>query len=336
MKYALLLTATLGLGATVGLPAPASTASPGTEIRHETDDSVMVVVPGTEFLMGTQGHHPDYPASPLKAGNLHPPDVLLARAYPAWTAPDERPQRTVRTASFAIDRYEVTNAQYRRFLEHVQKQGDDAFRHPEQPAGKDHTPRYWKNFNPLLANADYRALAQYGSADTFTADNKPVVGVDWFDAYAYAKWAGKRLPTEQEWELAARGTDGRLWPWGNEWKWGLANIGGEKFGGDVNARGREKDGYIYPAPVGSFPAGRSPYGCDDMAGNAAEWCADWYHPTPTAGQTGTLPAPGGAPQRVIRGGSSQNMASGVRCAVRYKHEPEFRSFTLGFRCAKDL
>ncbi len=308
------------------------------ELHHAADDSVMLAVPETAFLMGTDGAHPDFPARPLStAGGLHPPDLLLARAYPGWAVQDERPQRTVRVRAFAIDRYEVTNAQYRRFLEAVKAQGDQTWRHPDQPAGKDHTPRYWREYNPLLRNASYRALAQYGAPDLFTADNKPVVGVDWFDAYAYARWAGKRLPTEVEWELAARGTDGRLWPWGNVWKWGLANIGGEKFGSDVNAKGYEKDGFIYAAPVGSFAAGRSPYGCDDMAGNVAEWCADWYQPdiarqveqnSPRGPSTGT--------ERVIRGGSSQNMASAVRCAARARHEPEFRSFTLGFRCAKDL
>ena len=345
---AVLLAAALG-SAVLLHHRPAKTATPAAatvasfpviqpvEIRHAADDSVMMIVPAMDFTMGTANTHPDFPTKPLVGGELHPPDIPLARAYPAWALADERPARQIHLKAFAIDRYEVTNAQYRKFLTAVAKTGDAAYAHPDQPKGKDHAPRYWGNFNPLLKDPAYARLAQYGAPETFQADNKPVVGVDWFDAYAYAKWAGKRLPTEAEWELAARGPDGRLWPWGNNWKWGLCNIGGEKLARDVNSKGFEKDGYIYPAPVGSFPDGRSPFGCDDMAGNAAEWCADWYQAD--IGATGGADNPRGpasGTERAVRGGSSQNMPSGVRCAVRYHHEPEFRFFTLGFRCAKDL
>jgi len=320
--------------------APAVAATPTIvqpqEIRHGADNSVMVIVPATEFTMGTSDAHPDLPAKPLVGGDLRPPSVPLARAYAAWALVDERPAHQVRLKSFAIDRYEVTNAQYRKFLADVAQLGDERYRHPDQPKSKDHTPRYWRDFNPLLKDPAYARLAQF-SAETFTADNKPVVGVDWFDAYAYAKWAGKRLPTEAEWELAARGTDGRRWPWGDEWDWGLCNIGGEKLASDVNSKGREKDGFVYPAPVGSFPSGRSPFGCDDMAGNAAEWVADWYSvDTYATGSAGNPTGPATGTERTVRGGSSQNMPSGVRCAIRYHREPEFRFFTLGFRCAKDL
>ena len=306
------------------------------EIRHERDSSVMMVVPAATFLMGTADAHSDLPATPLVPGKVKPSEIKYARAWEGWALADERPQHLVTLRGFAIDRYEVTNEQYRKFLDAVKQQGDLAWAHPDQPKGKDHTPRYWRDFNPLLHDPAFSRLAQF-NAKTFTGEHTPVVGVDWFDAYAYAKWAGKRLPTEAEWELAARGTDGWRWPWGNDWQWGLCNVGGEKVGADVRVHGKEKDGYIYPAPVGSFPNGRSPYGCDDMAGNAAEWVADWY----AADQYRAVPVenpvgPAAGAERVVRGGSSQNLPSNARCAVRVHREPDFRSFTLGFRCAKDL
>ena len=246
----------------------------------------------------------------------------------SWCGPPggacrREPQRTLRLKGFALDRAEVTNARYRVFLEWIRRTGDHGRCHPQEAKGKDHTPRYWKDFNPLLKDPGYAATAPFSTA-TFRASENPVVGVDWLDAYAYSAWAGKRLPTEEEWEYACRGSDGRRWPWGNDWRWGLANAGGEKKGKDVSL---EKDGYIYPAPVGSFLKGRSPFGADDMAGNAAEWVADEY--------AGAAPADG-APLRSIRGGSSRNSASSVRCAKRFAREPGFRDFDLGFRCAKDL
>ncbi len=316
-----------------GRPAPQPIQP--VEILHPQDHSAMMVVPAMSFTMGSCETHPDLPAQPPGDKPLHPPDVLIARATPAWSQRDERPARQVKLKAFAIDRFEVTNEQYRRFLDEISRTRDHRRCHPAEPKNKDHTPRYWRDFNPLLKDAAYARTAPF-NAGTFTAGSKPVVGVDWFDAYAYAAWAGKRLPTEAEWELAARGNDARRWPWGNQWRWGLANIGGEKLGSDVSARGREKDGFISPAPVGSFAAGRSPFGCDDMAGNAAEWCADWYQrdyyqTAPAANPAG----PASGQYRVVRGGSSQNYHSQVRCDARAFHEPEFRTFTLGFRCAKD-
>ncbi len=305
------------------------------ELLHENDGSTMAVIPATEFRMGTEEPSPDSPKLPVANAPLRPKEVLLARSAQVWSHPEERPAHAVRLRSYAIDRYEVTNAQYRKFVNAVGRAGDHSLCHPDEPKGKDHTPRYWREFNPLLNDADHARTLPFGP-ETFRADDKPVVGVDWFDAFAYACWAGKRLPTEAEWELAARGPNRLRWPWGNDWAWGRANTGGEKRGMDVSARGHEKDGYIYAAPVGSFPEGRSPFGCDDMAGNVAEWCADWfdksyYKNAPKQDPKG--PADGSF--RAVRGGGSQNMPSSVRCAARDSHEPEFRTFTLGFRCAKD-
>jgi len=308
-----------------GEPASGSQPIPKrVEIVHEADGAAMMIVNATEFEMGTVESHPDLPVEPRGAEPLNPRDVLLARAEPGWRHTDERPRHRVRVGRFAIDRYEVTNARYRKFLEWIRQSADHGRCHPDEPQAKDHTPRYWTDFNPLLESAEYARTAPF-NRETFTADDKPVVGVDWFDAFAYAAWAGKRLPTEAEWELAARGRDGRRWPWGSDWEWGRANTGGEK-----------KDGYVYPAPVGSFPEGLGPYGCDDMAGNVAEWCADWYAEDYYEwAETRDPQGPPDGRSRVVRGGSSRSLPSSVRCAKRFSHEPEFRTFTLGFRCAKD-
>ena len=293
-------------------PAPAPAAAP----------EGMVPVPAAECALGETPDHPDLEPEAPGAKPLHPQHVLLYRADPAWRAPASKATGPVRSAAFFIDRVEVTNAQYRRFLD-APAARSHARCHPDEPAGKDHTPRYWRDFNPLLGDAAYRATAPF-SADTFRQPEGPVVGVDWFDAFAYAAWAGKRLPTEVEWERAARGCDGRRWPWGSTWAWGKANVGGEKRGVDVPGGGREKDGFIYPAPVGSFPEGASPSGALDMAGNVAEWVAEGY--------------PGEAPsrdERPLRGGSSRSSPSGVRSAARARRAPTWRAFDLGFRCARD-
>ena len=139
---------------------------------------------------------------------------------------DERPQRKVYLDGYWMYKTEVTVAQYRKFCEATNREMPEA---PEWGWKEDH----------------------------------PVVNVSWHDAVDYAKWAGASLPTEAQWEKAARGTDGRVFPWGNEWDAGAC----------ANSVSWSLKG---TKPVGSCPAGASPYGCVDMAGNAWEWCADWY------------------------------------------------------------
>jgi len=203
---------------------------------------------------------------------------------------------------FKIDITEVSNAQYKRFLKDLASESHE-FCHPQEPQSKDHTPRYFKEFRPrLFLSSVAHKLAPF-QLDTFRKDDHPVVGVDWWDAYAYARWAGKRLPTQIEWEKASRGPAGNLWPWGNVWNYKKSNTGGEKWG--------EKDGYIYSAPTTSFPAGASPYGCQNMGGNVAEWTQD--------GKTS--------------GGSSKSNPSEVCGSSSISRNPDFRSFSLGFRCA---
>lgn len=234
-------------------------------------------------------------------------------ALPMWMGDDDgpqdqRPRRRILVSPFYIDKTEVTNGQYAKFLAAITKTGDHGKCHPDEPPDKDHTPKHWKD--PELAKP-----------------NRPVVGVDWYDAYAYARWAGKRLPTEAEWERAARGCDGRLYPWGNVWDPAKGNFWGEA------------DGFDNTAPVGSFPDGQSPDGGRDMAGNVIEWCADWYAKDyyQTAPEVDP-PGPKAGTARVLRGigWGHADLPSNARCSYRDCYAPTGRSEVIGFRCAKDI
>jgi formylglycine-generating enzyme len=214
--------------------------------------------------------------------------------------------------SFYMDKYEVSNAQYAVFLKWVAKHSDKSVKHPDQMEGKDHTPRFWKRYRPKLFKKNGMAKLQHFNQQTFQKPDHPVVGVDWYDAYAYARWAGKRLPTEIEWELAAQGPKRNIWPWGNQWDFKRCNSGGYEWKG-------ERDGNIYVGPVTAYPKGASYYGCYNMAGNAWEWVQDLNQE-----------------KRVIKGGGSNSYPSSVRSSSRKLYEPSYKYFALGFRCAKDV
>ena len=219
---------------------------------------------------------------------------------------DERPRRKITTKGFWIDKYEVTNIQYQRFLEDTRIYGNK-WAHPNQPADKDHTPYH--------TYAWALRFSWVGGNPPKGMENDPVVLVDWFDAYAYAKWAGKRLPTENEWEIAARGGDGREYPWGNTFYLEKCNVGD------------------HPTRVGSFPEGASPWGVLDMAGNVAEWTSTAYEAR--AKDAYLYHGKYGLP--IIKGGSWDDTAKGCRSAARdVRRSPRYRSTTLGFRCVSDV
>jgi formylglycine-generating enzyme required for sulfatase activity/tRNA A-37 threonylcarbamoyl transferase component Bud32 len=189
--------------------------------------------------------------------------------------------------------------------------------------------------------AEYKAFAEATHRDMpkapkfnpkWTLENHPMVEVNWDDAVAYSAWAGGRLPTEAEWEYAARGGAGEtVFPWGNDASHDLANFGQGTSGTDEQGAAEGKDQWINTSPVASFaPNG---FNLFDMAGNASQWCADWYSPSyygkspdkdPTGPETGTL--------RIVRGGSWKSPARFIRTSFRGARAPEERGLTSGFRC----
>lgn len=193
--------------------------------------------------------------------------------------------RMVSVEAFYINKYEVTNKQYAKFTSETGHR----------------KPKFWED--PRL-----------------NAPNQPVVGVNWEDAQAYAAWTGKRLPTTNEWEKAARGTDSRLYPWGNHYDAARGNF---DDGGSMDG---STDGYaMTPAPVGNFRNGLSPYGLHDMAGNVWEWVIEHSEIT-------------GEEIYAIRGGSWTNGAGDTRTTVAYIYPAQCsdHSSSVGFRCAKDF
>ena len=203
---------------------------------------------------------------------------------------DEKPLHFVYTKAFFIDKYEISNQEYMEFI--------GATGHEK--------PIFWKD-------------------KTLSLPNHPVVGVSWRDAMAYAKWKGRRLPTEAEWEKSARGNDHRLWPWGGKFDKGF-------FFYYINIFG-EDDNYKKTAPVNYYESGASPFGLLNMSGNVWEWCLDWYdknfyHISPELNPQGPLDK---GIYKVLRGGSYLNNIDGVQVVRRSRNRPHIKNEIYGFR-----
>ena len=240
---------------------------------------LMALIPAGEFLMGA----------------VDDDDMGYTKSFR-----EERPQHVVYLDAFHIDVYQVTNAQYKKFVDAT-----------GQPA-----PNQWGDFN-------------------FNTPNQPVVGVSWFDAVAYAEWAGKRLPTEAEWEKAARGgLVNKRYPWGNEPPDGTqCNFKDRDVDTDILYDEAVNDGYRYTAAVGSYPT--NGYGLYDMAGNVFEWCADDRIDYTESSQYNPI-GPTNGPGRTVRGGGYLGPIFHVRCSRRGGSPTHIAASNTGFRCAASV
>lgn len=234
-------------------------------------------------------------------------------------APDERPARTIHLDVFEIDRYEVTNAQYQRFLLNTDTPSPRHWRGDEYPEGMD----------------DY-----------------PAVGMSWQQADDFCRWAGKRLPTEAEWEKACRGPGGAVYPWGDVWEPGLANNGFSRAQdwpsrldsawGNLQLPAANEE-FLGTYPVGSFPAGRSPYGVADLAGNVSEWVFDWYNWDGYGELPAANPVGLGPPWNHVLRGSAWFYLKGHHHLVPLRDRCSNRGSShsyddprVGFRCARSV
>jgi formylglycine-generating enzyme required for sulfatase activity len=267
----------------------------------------MVLVPAGGFSMGSTDA--DIDAAVAECGGCQA----------EWFA-DEKPQHEVFLDAFWIDRTEVTNAQYAAFLN---ERGNQTERGVQWMILEDEGCLIER------VGEQYRPKPGY--------ESHPAVLVTWFGARAYCEWAGKRLPSEAEWEKAARGTDRRVYPWGREFDCRLGNFDDEtQRQSYVVPGGPNCDGYDRIAPVGSYPDGASPYGALDMAGNVWEWTLSIYSGYPYNPRDGREDATAGD-ARVLRGGAWYALVGGrARCASRVSRGHDFSGVSLGLRCVSSV
>ncbi|MBL6706626.1 MAG: formylglycine-generating enzyme family protein [Planctomycetaceae bacterium] len=312
-----------------GAPLASLEILPATELTAEAEVAIssvgMVKIPGGTFLMGGKG-----------------PET--------WQQDGEGPVREVSVDSFLIDACAVSNEQFAKFVDatgyvteaerfgwsfvfqlHIPKKQREQLRQTKAVAGLE----WWL----AVSGASWKQPTGPNSNIDDILDH-PVVQVSWNDAQAYCRWAGKRLPTEAEWEYAARGgLEQTIWPWGNS----LLRSGKFRcniFQGDFPKKDTGKDGYKGTCPVDTFePNGYGLYNC---VGNVWEWCQDWFSPNFHQVRTDLKDNPTGPPsgtKRVQRGGSylcHDSYCNRYRLSARIGNTPDSSGGNLGFRCVRDL
>jgi formylglycine-generating enzyme required for sulfatase activity len=254
---------------------------------------VPVAVAGVLAAAAAAWYFANRGAPATREGKDGAPAVLVPAGDFTMGDDENSPRRKVYVDAFYMDRFETTTSRYAKFLEST---------------GSDKRPDYWDE----LAGT--------------SSEEMPVIGVSWNEANAYCKWAGKRLPTETEWEKAARGTDGRPFPWGEASPSQL----------HANYQNSSPDAYSGGlTPVGEHTAGKSPFGVEDMAGNASEWVADWYSESFTSDDVYNPRGPVEGEKKTIRGSGRYDPSSRLSVTRRWFASPETRADDIGFRCASD-
>ena len=277
----------------------ADTSGPATPTTAAAAQPTIIYTPQSLPTIATQAPPPAPTRAPTAASTAAPQGTVSSEMVdiPAGPfkmgsdagAPDAKPQFEASLAAYSIDKYEVTNADFKKFVD---------------------------------ANTYKTDAEKAGDSDTWLTyakdkDQNPVVKVSWNDATAFCRWAGKRLPTEQEWEKAARGTDGRAYPWGNDF--------------DPKKANSKEGGVRATTIVGSYGAGASAFGVLDMAGNVSEWTASEPAAYPGGTRTGKVFTAG---TRIVRGGGWFDTKEYVAAYVRNSSVPGAANDDLGFRCAK--
>ena len=287
--------------------------------QADKTDMVMVYVPEGVFEMGSE------------EGDIH-----------------ESPAHSVYLDAFWIDQTEVTNRQFAEYITAIEievkaqqlqtvtaKTVTELMGASVGPGGMEFG-LFWEN--PTGINSSWETIPTH-----------PVVRVSWYDANMFCQWRGARLPTEAEWEKAARGIDQRTYPWGEVWDANKLNFCDKNCELAEIKQQRFDDGFWRTSPVGSYEGGRSPYGLYDMAGNVSEWVNDWYDPdyyekmvgeisvNPQGSEDGMVRWDGAlGPTKVIRGGSFADRADLTRSFSRNKDFPRAGFYATGFRCAQTL